>query len=195
MHTQRSAIAAAIVALPLLTGCALFQATTASNVYSTKIDQNRKLTLYEFWGYNAITDDPEFNYSELSLALEGDSNIILREQVARVHRPKADQTKNHGRFDLGCLEARVSTDRERLWIVDRDNAIVICAIDLNRATVVGKDQMLPFWATPSGGVRLEPTGGEKACKTESTALGQTSRTTATPTQQTQDPYWPHPSPL
>ena len=72
---------------------------------------------------------------------------------------KSLELRSHGRTDelrYDDIEIRADESRRRVWFIEVSTQRVIATLDRDTRVTTGPDEAPPWWATPDGGVLLEP---------------------------------------
>jgi hypothetical protein len=64
-----------------------------------------------------------------------------------------------GQLRIEHADARIDEARQKIWFVERDTDRIIATLDLETGRTTGPDDEPPAWATPDGGLPLEPPSG------------------------------------
>jgi hypothetical protein len=145
---------------PANLGCAVFECGTVSPALEVALDSARTVKLMNYHTWNAVLPGPNYNYAELSLAVDcreagpGSANVVARRGSTFWWGVSP--------FEFGKLEGRTDQNREKVWIVDTESRSVVASLDRATRATTGPGDEPPAWADPTGGILLKSVEGESA---------------------------------
>ena len=131
-------------ALPLITGCFMFQGSGPNYRYVASVD-DKQFELEQTYYLDALRPGPARNYGELLLIVKQEGREILRHPVAR--RPGVFREHPH----YVNVECRIDPTGQKIWFIDKDSHHVFVSADLMNGLFTGYDDAPPSWARLDGG--------------------------------------------
>ncbi|MHC4089674.1 MAG: hypothetical protein ACYSUQ_04015 [Planctomycetota bacterium] len=113
----------------------------------TQVGLIQRVSDYPDWA------DAELTYSDVSLELQADSEIIHRRILGRREH---DDMRRHGPLRLDSFEMRIDSNQHKLWVVDKAAGRVVASHDRETKATTGFGEQPPAWADPHQGVSMGP---------------------------------------
>jgi hypothetical protein len=146
------------VALALLgQGCAHDAYGTATRwrqkTWRANLDDCREVSLSVERVREGVEGGPSRRYEELTVQVRPRKHLRFERAVKTVDlKPGVPR----GQLTFEDVEVRTDPKRRWVWFVDRTAGRVIATLDRETGATTGPDDEPPPWATPGGGVLLEP---------------------------------------
>ncbi len=96
---------------------------------------------------------PEREYEQLTLEI-GPRKHLHSEYTLKTIELKLGVPRGRLRFD--AADARIDESGQKIWFVERGTDRIIATLDQETGQTTGPDDAAPPWATPDGGMLLQP---------------------------------------
>jgi hypothetical protein len=140
----------------VVVGCAPTRTSSRTRIHTISegtLDECREVAL----SYDVLQEregtQPERKYEQLILRIYPRKHLSYERTLKSVEMKPGVPS---GQLRIESAEARIDQAREKVWFVEPDTSRILATLDLQTGRTTGPDDEPPAWATPDGGMPLEP---------------------------------------
>ena len=145
------------VSAALAQGCSHSMSSSSTRIrqatWQADLDDCRVVSL----SFDRVSDrtegKPVRKYEQLTLKVRPKHHLRFESRLKSIELKPGVR---RGQFKFDDVDVRTDEGRQRVWFVDRGAGRVIATLDRLTGTTTGPDDAHPRWATPDGGILLEP---------------------------------------